>query len=85
MSVIERNNENYIYFRPFGDELIGLKTLAATKREAKEMETMLRRACRTGDYSSLDLPSRELCVRMFQNRKWEMPEGLVLVTKSRLS
>ncbi len=78
MSVIERNNENYIYFRPFGKELIGLKTLAATKREAKEMETMLRRACRTGDYSSLDLPTRELCVRMFQNRKWEMPEGLVL-------
>ena len=55
-----------------------MKTLAATKREAKEMETMLRRACRTGDHSSLDLPTRELCVRMFQNRKWEMPEGLVL-------
>ncbi|MGO9571399.1 MAG: tyrosine-type recombinase/integrase [Desulfomonilaceae bacterium] len=78
MSVIDRNNELYIYFRPFGEELIGLKTFAATKREAKEMETMLLRACRTGDYSSLDLPTRELGVRMFQNKKLEMPLGLLL-------
>jgi integrase len=78
MSVIVRNNDLYIYFRPFGDELIGLKTLAATKREAKEMETMLLRVCRTGDYSSLDLPTRELCVRMFQNKKLEIPSGLLL-------
>jgi integrase len=78
MSVMKRNNEYYIYFRPFGEGLIGLKTSVTSKREAKEMETMLLRACRTGDYSSLDLPTRELCVRMFRNKKWEMPEGLVL-------
>ena len=78
MSVIKRNNEYYIYFRPFGRDLIGLKTSAASKREAKEMETMLLRACRTGDYSSMDLPSREICLRMFRNKKWEIPSGLLL-------
>jgi integrase len=78
MSVIKRGNDYYIYFRPFGEELIGLKTSASTKREAKEMETMMLRACRTGDYASLDLEARELCVRMFRNKKWEMPSGLLL-------
>ncbi len=78
MSVIQRNKDLYIYFRPFGEELIGLKTSVASKREAKEMETMLLRACRTGDYGSLDLAARELCVRMFRNKKWEMPAGLLL-------
>ncbi len=78
MSIMTRSNDHYIYFRPFGDELIGLKTTAKSKREAKEMETMLLRACRTGDYGSLDLAARELCVRMFRNKKWEMPTGLLL-------
>jgi integrase len=78
MSIMTRSNDHYIYFRPFGDELIGLKTTAKSRREAKEMETMLLRACRTGDYGSLDLATRELCVRMFRNKKWEMPAGLLL-------
>jgi integrase len=78
MSVIKRSNEYYIYFRPLGEGLIGLKTSVTSKREAKEMETMLLRACRTGDYASLDLGARELCVRMFRNKKWEMPSGLLL-------
>jgi integrase len=78
MSIMKRSNSYYIYFRPFGEDLIGLKTSVNSKREAKEMETMLLRACRTGDYCSLDLPARELCVRMFQNKKLEMPPGLLL-------
>lgn len=78
MSVIKRNNEYYIYFRPFGEDLVGLKTLANSKKQAKEMETMLLRACRTGDYISLDSDARELCVRMFRNKNWELPAGLIM-------
>jgi len=34
-------------------------------------------ACRSGDYSALDSECREVCVRMFQNQGWEIPQDLL--------
>jgi integrase len=39
---------------------------------------MLTTAFHTGDFSSLDLPTRELAVRLHRNKGWKLPPGLVL-------
>jgi integrase len=74
--VTKRNGHYYCYFRPFKDKKIGLKLDVESKTEAKAVEAMLLRACRTGDYTALDSISREACVRMFKNQQWELPSGL---------
>ena len=38
----------------------------------------LLRACRSGDYGSLDTDSKEACIRMFRNHKWSLPPDLTL-------
>ena len=77
MAIKERKGDLYIYFRPFKNNQIGLKVDAATKTEAKQLEAIFTRACRTGNYAGLDGAAREACVRMFQNQAWEIPLGLV--------
>jgi len=74
--VTRRGKKHYIYFRPFKSEKIGLAVDAPTKTEARAIETMILRACRTGDYTSLDPVSREATVRMFVNQGWQLPAGL---------
>jgi integrase len=76
MSVIKRNGAFSIYFRPFRDKKIGLKLDTTSKNEAGQIEAMILRACRSGNYTVLDDVSREACVRMFRNQKWEFPSGL---------
>jgi len=77
MAVIYRNRCYYIYFRPFMDKQVGIKLPGVTgKRQATEIETLLLRACRSGDYSGLDAIAREACVRMFVNQGWQLPEDL---------
>lgn len=77
MSVRKRNGAFFIYFRPFGEKLIGVKTAARTKSEAKLMEIVLLTACRSRDFSGLDAVGREICVRMFRNQGWEIPPDLL--------
>jgi integrase len=74
MAVRERGKGNfYLYFRPFKDNQVGLKVGAATRTEAKRLEAILTRACRTGNYAALDPATGELCARMFRNQGWEIP------------
>jgi integrase len=47
-----------------------------SKTEAVQIEKMITRACRTRNYSVLDDQSREACMRMFENQKWELPDDL---------
>jgi integrase len=74
--VKNRNGEFYIYFDPFKSGQIGLKLDVSTKTEAKQVEAMILRACRAGNYSVLDATAREACVRMFGNKGWELPQDL---------
>ena len=76
MSVEKRKTGFFILIRPFGDRLIGVKTAARTKSRAKEMEMAILTACRSGDYRGLDPESREICVRMFRNQRWQVPADL---------
>lgn len=77
MAVGNQNGAWYIYFRPFrGQKRVGIKLDVRTKREAEEIEGVIRRACRTANYSGLDLVAREACIRMFQNKRWELPPDL---------
>jgi integrase len=75
MAVVHRNGAWFLSIRPFKKQ-ITLKTLATNKGEARRVEALLLRACRTGDYGNLDLVTRETCIRLFQNQKWEMPPAL---------
>lgn len=78
MAVEKRNGSWYIYFRPFKDKKIGIKLLNVTKKsDASNIESAILTACRSGDYSILDAISRETCIRMFANQKWEVPTGLM--------
>ena len=77
MAIVKRNGYWFIYFRPFKDKKIGIKLLNVTKkREASEVEDSILGACRISDYSGLDSVSREACIRMFTNQKWELPDDL---------
>ena len=76
MAVMKRGGNWYIGFRPFKDKKIGLKLDVTSKAEARGIEAMLTRACRTGNYSGLDEAAREACLRMFVNQKWEFPPDL---------
>ena len=51
---------------------IGIKLDVTSKTEAKGIEAMVTRACRTRNYGALDQVSREVCIRMFVNQKWEL-------------
>jgi integrase len=70
-----RGKTLYIYFKPFGKK-IGVKVETNSVREAQQIEGAILRACRTGHYDGLDPISRAACVRMFQNKKWELPPEL---------
>jgi integrase len=77
MAIKERGKGNfYLYFRPFKTEQVGLRVDVSTKTEARQLEAVLTRACRTGNYADLDPTARELCIRMFQNQRWELPPEL---------
>lgn len=76
MAITKRGKSYHIRFRPFGREVIGVKTPVRTKTEARQLETVLLTACRSGDYSGLDPSSREVCVRMFKNQGWQLPPEL---------
>ena len=76
MAVMNRGGNWYIYFRPFKDKKIGVKLDVESKAEAKGIEAMLTRACRTGNYSALDGGAQQTCVRMFVNQRWELPSEL---------
>lgn len=76
MAIAKRGKTFHIRFRPFGAEVIGLKTTARSKTEAKHIEMAILTACRSGDYRALDPMSREVCVRMFRNQGWEIPSDL---------
>jgi integrase len=76
MAIAKRGKTFHIRFRPFRDEVIGLKTAARSKTEAKHLEMAILTACRSGDYRALDPLSREVCVRMFRNQGWEIPPDL---------
>jgi integrase len=83
MAVKSRNGHWYIYFYPFKVKKIGLKTDARTKNDAKHIEAMILKACRTGSYESLDLDSRYACIRMFENQGWELPSDLRVEARPR--
>jgi hypothetical protein len=76
MAVNKRRKRWHIKFRVFGRQ-IGVATKARHKVEAQRIEKMLLTACRSGDYGSLDSESREVCVRMFRNQGWEIPQNLL--------
>ncbi|MGO8880414.1 MAG: tyrosine-type recombinase/integrase [Desulfomonilaceae bacterium] len=77
MAVSKRNGSWFIYFNPFKEKLIGIKLLNVSKeKEAKAIEDVILLACRSGDYSGLDLVAREACIRMFKNQGWKLPYEL---------
>jgi len=75
---MKRNGAFFIYCYPFrGGPKVGLKLPTVTlKSEAQQIEALIVRACRTGDYSGLDSVAREGCIRMFTNQGWELPPDL---------
>ena len=76
MAVTKRGKTFHIRFVLSGRDVIGLKTAARSKTEAKQIEMALLTACRSGDYRGLDPVAREACIRMFRNQGWELPTGL---------
>ncbi len=55
---------------------MGVATDAKSKTEGRQIEMALLKACRPGDYGALDPTAREVCVRMFQNQSWALPDQL---------
>jgi integrase len=76
MSVIKRGKVFHLRIRPFGPELITVRTPALTKTEAAGIERALLTACKSADYRALDPASRAVCIAMFRNRGLEIPPDL---------
>jgi integrase len=76
MSVTKRGKVYHLRIRPFGRELVTVRTSAQTKSEAVRIEHTVLTACRSMDYRALDPVSREVCIQMFRNRGLEIPADL---------
>jgi integrase len=74
--VTTRGKHYHLRFYPFPSVLIGVSTPARTKKEAANIEEAILLACKNQDYRVLDPVSREVCVRMFRNQNWEIPDDL---------
>jgi len=78
MALIKRSIHWHITFRPFRGVQVSVATDETNKTSARQIEKELMYACRHKDYTSLSYEARLVLVRMFLNRKWEIPEDLVL-------
>src|SRR5271157_190740 len=73
MAVMKRGKTYYLRMRIFGKE-VGVSTSANSKTEAKHIEAEIVRACRIGEYGTLDTVTREVCSRLFRNQGWQVPD-----------
>ena len=73
---MKRGKVYYLRIRPFDENMVNVKTMAQSKVEAVKTERAILAACGSRDYRSLDVVSREACVRMFRNQGWEIPRDL---------
>ncbi len=78
MALIKRSLHWHITFRPFRGVQVSIATDETNKTSARQIEKELMYACRHKDYTSLSHDARVVLVKMFLNRKWEIPEDLVL-------
>ena len=73
--VKRRGNLWHIRFRLHKKE-IWATTPSTLKRDAEVIEKQVKYALRIGSYASLDGPSRDVCLRIFKNRGWDVPKSL---------
>jgi len=76
MSIEKRGKGYHLRFRPFGRELVTVRTSAQTKTEAMKIERAILTACQARDYRALAPEARAACIAMFENRRWELPAEL---------
>ncbi|MGB6066691.1 MAG: tyrosine-type recombinase/integrase [Desulfomonilaceae bacterium] len=76
MAVRRRGDKYHIRFRHEKKE-IWVTTSATLKRDAQAIELAVKRAIRTRDFSNLDMESRVVCIRLFQNRNCGIPAALL--------
>jgi integrase len=74
--VVKRGKKYHICFRR-NKKVLSVATDTNSKREAGRIEEIVKHVVRTGDYSTLDHPSRLVCIRLFKNRGWELPDALI--------
>ena len=76
MSVMTQNKSWYIFFRPFGELIkLALKD-CERKAQAKAIESELLNALQGGDYRGLTPLTRQACIKLFNNQRWEFPPEL---------
>ena len=73
--VKRRGNLWHIRFRLHKKE-IWATTPSILKRDAEVIEKQVKYALRIGSYINLDGPSRDVCLRIFKNRGWDVPKDL---------
>ncbi len=76
MAVEKRGKNYHLRLRPFGEQLISVKTSARTKKQALEIERAIAVACKSQDYRALTPEARAVCTDMFKNRNWQIPPDL---------
>ena len=62
------------------DVEVGAPTPARTKKEAETIGEAIKRAVRIGDARHLDPVERDVCLRIFENRGWDILPGLIVET-----
>jgi len=75
MAVKKRYNKWYIRFQHMGSEIL-MPVDCESKADAQRVEANMKHALRSGDYNNLDIETRRVLVRLFKNRKLEIPEAL---------
>lgn len=76
MAVKRRGRKWYIRFH-MGKEDIAVATSAQLKAEAQGIEKSVFRAVRLESFEGLTPEEREVCLRLFKNRGWNLPDSLV--------
>ena len=79
MAAIKRTKTSKCYsivFRPFRGGQIWVATDERNKKNALAIEEELLFACRSNEYFHLSDEAKIVCVRMFCNKGWQLPEVL---------
>jgi integrase len=73
--IVRRGKAYHLKIKPFGHP-IWVRTLALTYQEAREIERAVLVALRVDDFRSLWPEAREVCLRIFENQGWTIPDDL---------
>ncbi|MFH1116564.1 MAG: hypothetical protein V1792_21835 [Pseudomonadota bacterium] len=76
MAIVKKRGTYHLAIRLNGRQ-VWVSAGTGSKTRAKHIERQIVMACKARDYRSLDAEARAVCVQLYQNQRWTVPEDLL--------